>query len=316
MSFVRSKVIKGHTYFYLQASHRVGGSVVSQHIKYLGKSGRFKGSSKELGTTQEYHSSSYDRLPEEKRKEIDLITKYKREIFKNKDDKHTIRALGRLAKKGIDTKTYVYNKETGEYIPERKALHDKIIKEMTDKPSAVAKKDEKPVVIMLGGSPASGKSEVVKRLIPNPEKYVDIDNDSIKEKLPEYRGINASYLHEEASDVYGAVKEKAIRDRKNIILDATLKNTDKAIADIKKFQKLGYTVKVYGTNISPEINVESGTKRFQKKGRYVPIEYIVQNTPKINKSVLDVSKYADESKIYDTTIKGRENAKVIYSKGS
>jgi hypothetical protein len=99
-------------------------------------------------------------------------------------------------------------------------------------------------------------------------------------------------------------------------LSRLLREHCKAIADIKKFQKLGYVVKVYGTNISPEINVESGTKRFQKKGRYVPIEYIVQNTPKINKSVLEVSKYADESKIYDTTIKGRENAKVIYSKGS
>ncbi len=37
MVYVRSKTIKGNTYYYLQKSMRVNGKVITKHIKYLGK---------------------------------------------------------------------------------------------------------------------------------------------------------------------------------------------------------------------------------------------------------------------------------------
>lgn len=38
MSFIRSKRIKGHTYYYLVSSSRVNGRVVQKFEKYVGKS--------------------------------------------------------------------------------------------------------------------------------------------------------------------------------------------------------------------------------------------------------------------------------------
>ncbi|HIH21224.1 MAG: hypothetical protein QT12_C0033G0008 [archaeon GW2011_AR21] len=37
MSFVRSKRIKGHTYYYLVSSHRQDGKIVQKFEKYVGK---------------------------------------------------------------------------------------------------------------------------------------------------------------------------------------------------------------------------------------------------------------------------------------
>jgi predicted ABC-type ATPase len=310
MSFVRAKTIKGHSYLYEQASFRVGGQVVSKHIRYIGKhGGKSTGNmlesniSNQLGTTK--------KLSEERQKEIDLITKHKREIFKDKDKKHAIKAITRLAERGHDTKTKFFDKTINDYPADRKRLHDNIINNLVNDSGAIAI-NGKPEIIFLGGPPGSGKSEVVLRKIPDYEsKYVVIDNDYIKSKLPGYSGVNAALYHEEASDIYDKVLERARKERKNIILDATLKNTEKAIKQVQDLKNSGYITKLYATNILPEVNVERATARFLKKGRYVPIEYIVQNTPKINKSVIAVAKYADEYKIYDTSIQGRENAKVI-----
>lgn len=50
MSFVRSKEIKGHTYYYLVESVREGKKVRQKHIRYLGKTASGANKS-ELGTT-------------------------------------------------------------------------------------------------------------------------------------------------------------------------------------------------------------------------------------------------------------------------
>ncbi len=41
MAFIRTKKIKGHKYYYLVESKRVGGSVVQRVLKYLGASPAF-----------------------------------------------------------------------------------------------------------------------------------------------------------------------------------------------------------------------------------------------------------------------------------
>lgn len=44
MSFVRSKSIKGHTYYYLVSNKRVNGHVVQKFEKYYGKNSPSQGS--------------------------------------------------------------------------------------------------------------------------------------------------------------------------------------------------------------------------------------------------------------------------------
>jgi predicted ABC-type ATPase len=310
MSYIRSKNINGNLYQYIQSSHRDGKAVHTKHIAYLGKDGEStRKVNPSLSLPLVGGFSSKKSLSPERQEEIRLITKHKREIFKDKETKDIIHAMSRLKERGITTQKLHYDETNQRYSKKREELHNKIIAKITDIPSAVS---DKPELILIGGPPGSGKSEVIKKLIPNYNtKYVVIDNDYIKSLLPEYHGKNANLLHDEASDVYNQAIEKANLENKNIILDATLKSTDKAILQINKFKRLGYKVKLYGTNIDREINTERAVQRFHKHGRYVPIEYIVENTPKINESVLALAKYADEYKIFDTSNKGRENARVI-----
>ena len=109
------------------------------------------------------------------------------------------------------------------------------------------------------------------------------------------------FRHEESGDIFESVAAEAIYHRKNIILDATLKNTDKAKRKIAALRKAGYRVKVYATNIEAAISVQRAVDRFKKKGRYVPIEYAALNNEAINQSVRDVATYGDEYRVWDTS---------------
>lgn len=303
MGHIRTKRINGNNYLYEQKSVREGDKVRSKHVRYIG------GGSDKVS----FGSSSAvpkKQLTPEQRKKIELITAAKREIYSDVELKHAIKASAKLAKKGLDTKSIYYNEDTGKYTAERRKHHEKIIHEF-DNPNAVAKKGKKPVVILLGGAPASGKSTVIMSKI-NIDDYVVVDSDAIKQKFPEYKGYNATLFHEESSDVFDELWKKAAMENKNIILDATLKNVERAKEKIKGFKDLGYETRVYATNVPLTVNLPRAAQRAKTKidpvtgvakyGRTVPIEYIAEHTETINNSVVEVAPFADQYAIYSTDV--------------
>ena len=294
MSYIRQKIISGHPYLYEQSNKREGRKVRTHHERYIGKLTSSSSNKDNLGTTYKQE------LTPERKVDIELITSAKREIYADKDRKLAIKASERLFEKGLDTKNLYTNQNTKQYTEERQIIHKIIEDEFLTNSETIALESKKPTVILLGGAPGSGKSSAILNLLDK-KKYVVLDNDEIKQKLPEYRGYNASLLHRESSDIYDAIILKAMPSRKNMILDATLRNTSKAKDMINLFKQAGYEIKLYGTQLSKEHTVTRVTHRAIHRGRYVPPEYVIRNTDKINKSVRDLTPYVDEYRIYDTT---------------
>ena len=217
--------------------------------------------------------------------------------------------MDRLAKKGLDIsevkKRYdMYRKEydnakrtkegrlvdtqllnsddKGNYTPEREKLHNEIIdkyyinKETMNKykvPDGV-----RPKVVILGGRGGSGKSKL-KGLAYDPEKYLILDVDEIKEKLPEYGGrkgkdnfgLNAWEVHEESGDIAKIVREKARKNRMNVVLDMTCAKLDSTMKKIKEFEDDGYDVDGAFMELTRDLSTERSMMR-GIKGRFLPMD--------------------------------------------
>lgn len=306
MVYTRLKRIKGNIYFYSQRSYRQNGKVKTKHVKYIGTSGSGSGYFSSAGNSSNVVPNR-DEI-------IQQVTNNARKIYQVLGDKkYELKAYQKLFSRGQDTKNTFFDKELKQYKAERKKLHDEILNEL-DNARAVPNLGEKPTIILLGGAPGSGKSQAILKKLDT-EKFVVLDSDNIKSKLPEYNGLNASLLHEESSDLFDAATHKALEQGKNIILDATLKNTEKAKKKIELYKQLGYTVKLYATNVPTNVSLTRATDRFLKSGRYVPLNYISENVDRINQSVSDVAPFTDEYKIYNTDVPIGEEPKLI-SQGS
>jgi len=299
MSFIRTKTIRGHDYLYIQESKRIGKGVYSRHVKYIGKGGHHKKAIREKDISTS--------IPQEKRKQLVTLIKLNRILYSAEIEgvkiKHIKHAQDRIEERLGDTKSRHYNKETKQYTPERQKLHEEIESKWVDKPGTEVPAGEQPTIILIGGTTASGKTEVILSKIDQ-TKYVYLNADDMQEKLPEYHKTNANTTHEEAGDMFDEAKNTALRQHKNIILDATLKNTEKAKAGIRLYKKLGYKVILYGTQKTPENAAKQAVIRAIIKHRIVPNEYILEHTETINKSVRELAIESDEYHIYDTNIMG------------
>lgn len=303
MTFTRKKTIKGHDYFYLQKSIRVGDTVKSIHMGYIGK----KGSSIPIDSIDKGKYTKVD-----VKKIRDITTESKRLIFQDLNTKNEIKAYQRLFERGFDSREKFYNKKTKSYQPDRAKLHEKLIKDV-DKLGAKSKKGVKPRVIFVGGPPGSGKSTVLAKNVKS-GNFVVLNNDDFKEALPEYRGVNANFVHEEASDIFDSALRTYARKKRNIMIDATLKNTEKVKNQIKSFRKLDYDVELIATNLKSEEAIKRATARFLSNNRYVSLEYIGQNTGKINQSAFDIAPFTDKFTIFSTDVKKGE-APILLTRG-
>jgi hypothetical protein len=99
------------------------------------------------------------------------------------------------------TKSMHFDYESNQYTPERRRLHKDIIYNI--KKDIVCIESDEPIAILMGGSPASGKSTFLKKYSPYllNEEILKIDADDIRSKLPEYRGFNATQTHLETKDI-------------------------------------------------------------------------------------------------------------------
>jgi len=167
---------------------------------------------------------------------------------------------------------------TGDYTKDRQKLHVSIINDLKDELVCIDNKE--PIAILMGGSPASGKSTFLRKYAPYllKDEILKVDADEIRAKLPEYKGYNATQTHLETKDIVNTLlsnKTIGIPCKYDIIYDGTMNNTKSYIPLIELLKSLGYKIFiVYIDKVQESIVKERALKRYQKSGRFVPLEVI------------------------------------------
>ena len=211
-----------------------------------------------------------------------MSSKIKSKVFdengKRKIDDKSIKELTTYINSLPQTKSKHFNNTTKRYSQKRRELHKEIINSFID--DVVCIQQDEPIAILMGGSPASGKSSFLKKYAPYllKEDLLRIDADEVRSMLPEYEGWNASQTHLETKDIV----ETLLSDRTigipcefDLIYDGTMNNTKSYKPLIALLKKLGYKIfAVYIDNVPYEVIKKRALERYQKSGRFVPMEVI------------------------------------------
>lgn len=181
-----------------------------------------------------------------------------------------------------------------------------------------------PVIHILGGGPAAGKSTMLKAggLAIEPV-HIEINPDTIKEMLPEYRQLlnagskdAARFVHEESSTIAYNARELALSRGLDIVLDGTGDGRAEELQQkIEQARALGYKVVGHYASNSIENALKGATKRFEEQGRWVPEEIIRNTHANVTRAFTHTvrKKLWDEVALYDTNVYDRPR-KVYSSK--
>lgn len=217
-----------------------------------------------------------------------------------------------------------FKQPDGSYTPERAKLQDEILlngkegtgwKGFTKEQIAAATppEGEKPTLYILGGRAGSGKSTFTKKDGPvDKSKAIYLNNDDLKDALPEYKGWNAAQLHEESSDMGKRAEQFAKEHKLNLILDATMKggHFDQRIDE---FKQAGYRVEGYYMYVHPAEATKRTLTRFMEggeKGRFVPPEYTLASLSN-EKNFDSVKGKMDKWALYDNNVPFGQKAKLV-----
>jgi len=212
------------------------------------------------------------------------------------------------------TKDKYYNSTKGEYTPQRQKLHKKIINDVKSGLRCI--EHDQPIAILMGGSPASGKSTFLKKSAPYllKDEILKIDADDIRAKLPEYQGWNAPITHRETQDIVRVLLSDRVIGlpcKTDIIYDGTMTSVEKYEKLIKLLKSLGYKIFiVFIDNVPKEEIKRRALNRYKESGRFVPMEVIdsffKQGKSSLNRIKDDVDGYmvVDGSNDYEVIERG------------
>jgi predicted ABC-type ATPase len=199
--------------------------------------------------------------------------------------------------------------------PERKALHDRIVEDKVSRVKS-AGPDERPNAIVMMGGPGSGKSSLIKQV--DKTKYVSMDADAVKEELPEYitatqhKARNAAFMaHGESSIVAKRIRDRAVRERKSLIVDGTGKNAKTYGALIDKLKESGYHVTLIMPHITGDEGQERAELRSEKTGRHVPEDILRGAYGKIAPNFEALAAKCDEARLFDNAGPQSQPAKLV-----
>jgi predicted ABC-type ATPase len=140
--------------------------------------------------------------------------------------------------------------------------------------------NSEPIAILMGGSPASGKSTFLRKYAPYllKEEILRVDADEVRAKLPEYKGYNATQTHLETKDIVNTLlsdRTIGIPCKYDIIYDGTMNSVKSYIPLIELLKGLGYKIFiVYIDKVPEEVVKKRALERYKKSGRFVPMEVI------------------------------------------
>ncbi|QWP74968.1 zeta toxin family protein [Lysobacter sp. K5869] len=145
---------------------------------------------------------------------------------------------------------------------------------------------QNPTAIILAGQPGAGKSGVAERAkqdLGGGMNAIVVDPDAMRDfhpKVDEFRKASpynwADDTHKDASQWAKELRDKAIGDRKNLVIDTTLGSGPKAVELVEGLQKAGYNVEIRALathRLESELGVDArftGSLDRNGFGRFVP----------------------------------------------
>ena len=184
---------------------------------------------------------------------------------------------------GKDTEQ-MYRGADGHYTKERQVYQQEII----DKAIAGKTPVEKPTAYLMGGGPASGKSEILKsgELAIDPN-HIEANADRVKGDLAEYQKAmaekdpkGAGFVHEESSHITKEILKEGISGKYNTVLDGTGDSDfDKLVSKVELMKSNGHVVEANYVTVDVETAVQRNIERAEKTGRYVS-EKVLRETYK------------------------------------
>jgi predicted ABC-type ATPase len=195
----------------------------------------------------------------------------------------------------------------------RARLHKNIKAEFLDHVDPVPA-DKRPRAILMMGGTASGKSSMTRGV--DKSEFVHVDSDEVKSKLPEFltgidhtghQGVStrdaAFKVHAESSYLGRAIRDAAIAQRKNMLVDGTGRNAEEYLGLIRRLKADGYHVTVLGADLDVNLAVERAAKRAEQTGRSVAEKDIREIHKYVPASMARVMREADSADIMNTTEK-------------
>ena len=139
---------------------------------------------------------------------------------------------------------------------------------------------EKPKIIILAGQPGAGKSKLTaqaEREFDSRGGAVSIDIDALRSEHPDYNRLvrdtprtAASEVQNDASAWGDRLLADARDQNKNIILDGTLKDPQKAETLVRDFKRSGYEVEVRAMAVSKETSELGVYERYENAMKNAP----------------------------------------------
>ena len=216
--------------------------------------------------------------------------------------------------KGVITED-IFKTKDGQWRPERKVLHDKIIADYFNQEKASADK-----VYMLGGAGANGKSSLTESgKLPHPKGALVIDPDKVKGMIPEYKMMmdsgnpeflkkGANFVHEESSYLGKEIRKKALQENWGTVLDGVNDGSAEKIHENAQIaRKLsGKPVRADYVSLDTDLSLKLAEIRSKKTGREVPKEVLLNANKAISKEFPDIlkNKSFDELYLWDTNENG------------
>jgi len=212
----------------------------------------------------------------------------------------------------------VYKQANGQYTPERAQLHAQIADHFLSQAKPVPP-DKKPVAIMMMGGPGSGKSSATKGW--DISDFVPVDPDGIKAQLPEYqeavkgRALNAARMtHEESSDIAKNIRETALAQRKNVLLDGVGADYDKMAKRVEDLKAKGYHVRLVGVHLPIQEGKRRVAERALNTGRWVPLDFAEDAYSKIPGNFDRLAQLTHDAVAFDNNVPPGEEPRKLYSR--
>ena len=161
---------------------------------------------------------------------------------------------------------------------------NKLVNKYIEKELNRTSKNESPIAMIIAGQPGGGKGGVEAYLKEKIDcNSITIDPDTMRNFHPDQKCLQkendktaANYTHEDASRWAEMLRDIAIENKRNIIIDGTLKSPDKAEALCKMLKEKGYKIEIHAIAVN-ELQSKLGVvaryedgKNIDGYGRWVP----------------------------------------------
>ncbi len=164
--------------------------------------------------------------------------------------------------------------------------HEQIRQDIRAEYLAGTSAQQKPRAIILAGQPGAGKSGLsaaARDELKPRGGVVTVDTDALRANHPDYLPLMqrndryaADRVQKDAGQWADELTEDAVDGRRNIIIDGTLKNPEKAETLCRNLRRQGYEVEVHALAVAREDSLQGVHGRYERPksqgepGRWVP----------------------------------------------